>query len=76
MDSKRNTISKETLIGNGSRVRVRYLPYKYQGGTKITPILKEVMVVNLVKYEPTLGEVERKGSYLTETEGYTVDQSI
>jgi hypothetical protein len=76
MDSKRNAIPKEILVGNGSEVRVRILPFKYGEGL-ITPILKEVMVTKLVKYQPTAEEVERKGTFLSEVEnGFTVDSAI
>lgn len=75
MDAKRNTIPPSVLVGNGSEVRVRYLPYVYQGN-KTTPILKEVMVTKLVEYKPTEAEIARKGTYLNETDGYTVSTEI
>lgn len=63
MDSQRNIIPPTILIGNGSKVRVRFIPFEYGEGL-VTPILLDVQVIDLVKYEPKgdddkfLGKVE------------------
>lgn len=68
LDSQRNPIPTSILVGNGSRVRVRFLPWGYGDG-EISAILQETQVLDLVKYEPTPGEKERKGSFLEVVEG-------
>lgn len=76
MDSQRNIIPKTVLIGNGSQVNIRFIPLQYGEG-EITPVLKDVQVVKLVKYEPTAGEIERKGQFLGKVDGgFVVDQNI
>lgn len=67
LDSQRNPIPPTILIGNGSEVIVRTLPYGYGKG-KVSAILKETMVLNLVKYVPTTEELDRKG-FLPPVEG-------
>lgn len=68
IDSQRNPVPKEILVGNGSKVRVRYIPYHYGEG-EVTPILQEVQVISLVEYKPTDGEIAKKGSFLNRVEG-------
>lgn len=67
-DSARNPIPKSILVGNGSEVRVRFLPFTYGEG-EMTPILQEVQVVKLVEYKPTERERETKGDFLGKVEG-------
>lgn len=50
MDSQRNPIDPKILVGNGSRVRVRFIPFEYGAG-EITAVLQDTMVLELVKYE-------------------------
>lgn len=71
VDSQRNPIPKTILIGNGSDVIVRFIPYEYGKG-KVTGILQEIMVVNLVKYEPTAEESTRKGFLAPVQGGFVV----
>lgn len=71
VDSQRNPIPKTILIGNGSEVIVRFIPYEYGKG-KVTGILQEIMVVNLVKYEPTADESARKGFLAPVQGGFVV----
>lgn len=71
VDSRRNTIPPNILIGNGSRVLVRFLPYGYGKG-KVTGIFKEVMVLDLVRYEPSPEELERKGFIPPREGGFVV----
>jgi len=52
MDSQRNLIDPKILVGNGSRVRVRFIPFEYGAG-EITAVLQDTMVLDLVKYEPS-----------------------
>jgi hypothetical protein len=76
MDSQKNPIPKTILVGNGSKVNVRFVPLQY-GENDVTPILKDIQVVELVKYVPTPGELERKGQYLNTVEGgFVVDPNI
>lgn len=67
IDSQRNTIPENILVGNGSEVNVRFLPWGYGEG-EVSAILLEIQVVKLVEYKPTEGEKERK-SYLPVVEG-------
>jgi hypothetical protein len=67
VDSQRNDIPPSILVGNGSKVNVRFLPWGYGEG-EVTAILLEIQVVDLVKYVPTEGEKERK-SFLPVVEG-------
>lgn len=76
VDSQKNPIPKTTLVGNGSIVNVRFIPFRY-GEDDVTAILKDVQVVKLVAYAPTASEVERKGQFLGTVEGgFTVDKDI
>lgn len=68
IDSQKNPIPKNILIGNGSEVRVRFLPWSYGEG-EVTAILQEIQVVKLVEYKPTKEEVEKKGAFLDKVEG-------
>lgn len=68
VDSQGNVIPKNILVGNGSKVRVRFLPFTYGEG-EVTPILQEIQVITLVPYVPTSGEMERKGSFFEKVEG-------
>lgn len=67
IDSQRNDIPETILVGNGSRVNVRFLPWGYGEG-EVSAILLETQVVELVEYKPTEGEKERK-SFLPVVEG-------
>lgn len=67
IDSQRNDIPESILVGNGSEVNVRFLPWGYGEG-EVSAVLLEVQVVKLVEYKPTEGEKERK-SYLPVIEG-------
>jgi len=67
IDSQRNDIPETILVGNGSKVNVRFLPYGYGEG-EVSAVLLEIQVVELVKYVPTAGEKERK-SFLPVVEG-------
>lgn len=62
VDSKRTPMSKSTLIGNGSLVKVAFDPIPYtMMSTKITSVslrLKGVQVINLVEYQGDLFEDE------------------
>lgn len=68
MDSKRNAIPPNILIGNGSRVKVRFLPFEYGEGD-VTAILQEVMVTKLVRYEGNTS-----GFLASEEDGFSVDE--
>lgn len=72
VDTQRNVIPPKILIGNGSEVIVRVLPYGYGKG-KVSAVLKETMVLNLVKYEPTTEELERKGYLPPVANGFVVE---
>lgn len=75
VDSQKNLIPSNILIGNGSRVRVRFLPFTYGEG-EVTAILKEIQVLELVEYVPTEEEKARKGQWLNKVEGgYKVTDS-
>lgn len=54
IDAKRQNIPPSILIGNGSRVRVRFLPFEYGEG-EVTAILQETQVLDLVRYEGRTG---------------------
>lgn len=72
MDAKRNSIPPSILIGNGSRVRVRFLPYEYGEG-EITAVLQETQVLDLVRYESG----GRSEDLLpAEESGFTVDGEV
>jgi len=68
IDSQRNVIPPSILVGNGSKVRVRFLPWAYGEG-EVTPILQEIQVLELVRYVPTEAELARKGDYLAAVPG-------
>ena len=70
MDSQRNIIPPSVLIGNGSKVRVRFIPFAYGEG-EVTAVLLDTQILELVKYEPTAkeGADEKKGSYLGKVDG-------
>jgi hypothetical protein len=70
MDSKRNIIPADILIGNGSRVKVRFLPFEYGEG-EVTAILQEVMVTKLVRYEGG----NNSGFLEPEEDGFSVDEA-
>ena len=65
IDSQKNPIPSNILIGNGSKVRVRFFTYDYDGEYHAA-ILQEVQVIELVRYErdnsSELGEV--KGGFV------------
>jgi hypothetical protein len=67
MDSKRNLIPPKILVGNGSRVKVRFLPFEYGEG-EVTAILQEVMVTKLVRYEGNTS-----GFLDSEEDGFSVE---
>lgn len=71
VDTKRNPIPNTILIGNGSEIIVRFLPYGYGKG-KVSAILKEIQVVNLVRYVPSQEELDRKGFLPPLEEGFVV----
>lgn len=73
MDAKRNPIPASILIGNGSRVRVRFLPYEYGEG-EITAVLQETQVLDLVRYEGRAGNSE--DLLPAEDSGFTVDGEV
>lgn len=50
VDAKNNTVPKNILVGNNSKVRVRFLPWTYGEG-EITAVLQGVQVLELVAYE-------------------------
>ena len=70
MDAQRNPIPSSILIGNGSRVRVRFLPFEYGAG-EISAILQDTQVLELIKYEPPKddGESFGKANFLGKVEG-------
>lgn len=75
IDSQRNEIPNTILVGNGSKVNVRFLPWGYGEG-EVTAILQEIQVVTLVPYAPTEGEKARK-SFLPVVEGgFTVGGAV
>jgi len=62
VDSKRTPMTKDTLIGNGSTVKIAFEPVPYtMMSTKTTSVslrLKGVQVINLVEYNGNLFEDE------------------
>ena len=62
VDSKRSPITKETLIGNGSTIKVAFEPIAYTMMTtktcSVSLRLKGVQVLNLVEYQGDLFEDE------------------
>jgi hypothetical protein len=73
MDAKRNPIPSSILIGNGSRVRVRFLPFEYGEG-EITAVLQETQVLDLVRYEGAGGKSE--DLLPVEESGFSVDGEV
>lgn len=69
VDSQRNPIPPSILVGNGSKVRVRFLPYFF-GEDGVTPILQELQVLTLVPYEPTDRREGAQRSVLRKSRGW------
>lgn len=69
VDAKRNPMDIDTLIGNGSKIKVAFEPYPYvMASTKQVGVslrLKGVQVIDLVEYANT-------GSMFDEEEGFEV----
>ena len=67
MDSQRNIIPPTILIGNGSKVRTRFIPFAYGEG-EVSAVLLDVQVLELVKYEPK-DKPNDNGGFLGKVEG-------
>jgi hypothetical protein len=67
MDSQRNIIPPSILIGNGSKVRTRFIPFSYGEG-EVAAILLDVQVLELVKFEPK-EKSNDSGGFLGKVEG-------
>lgn len=64
VDSKNNVVPNTVLVGNDSRIRVRFIPFTYGEG-EVTAVLQAVQVLNLVPYE-------RKAIFDEVDSGYTL----
>lgn len=75
IDSQRNAIPSSILVGNGSLVRVRFMPFTYGEG-EVTAILQETQVLTLVRYESKPRDISSTDvSYLGAVEGGFVTEA-
>jgi hypothetical protein len=69
VDSMQNPVPETVLIGNGSRVMVKFITYWYENhGGGVGNVLMKVQIRDLVPYQPD-------GDFANDAEGFTISSS-
>jgi hypothetical protein len=73
VDSKKNLWPQDKLIGNGSKVKIAFAPWKWEGpsGKGMSLELESIQVLDLVSYE-----ADAVADLFAEEDGYVVDTPV